>query len=93
MTAEQQVDYTCLPRKVSQQVIIMVNQNFKSFFASLKSKKVEHKVSIPRYLDKQGAYILIYTNQAVSKPLLKQGILKLSGIENTIKIICQTIFL
>lgn len=87
MTAEQQVDYVNLPRKVSQQVIGMVDQNFKSFFASLKSKNVEHKVSISRYLDKQGKYILIYTNQAVSKPLLKQSILKLSGIENTIKII------
>lgn len=87
MTSEQQVDYVNLPRKVSQQVIGMVDQNFKSFFTSLKSKNVEHKVSIPRYLDKHGSYILIYTNQAVSKPLLKQSILKLSGIENTIKII------
>lgn len=87
MTSEQQADYVNLPRKVSQQVIIMVDQNFKSFFASLKSKNVEHKVSIPKYLDKHGSYILIYTNQAVSKTLLKESILKLSGIENTIKII------
>lgn len=87
ITAEQQADYINLPRKVSQQVIGMVDQNFKSFFASLKSKNIEHKVSIPRYLDKQGTYILIYTNQAISIPLLKQGILKLSGIENTIKIV------
>ena len=87
MTAEQQADYINLPRKVSQQVICMVDQNFKSFFVSLKSKNINHKVSIPRYLDKHGSYILIYTNQAVSKPLLRQGILKLSGIENTIKII------
>ena len=87
MTKEQQVDYTSLPRKVSQQVIGMVDQNFKSFFGSLKSEKVSHKVAIPKYLDRQGAYLLIYTNQAVSKPQLKQGTLKLSGIENTIKLL------
>ena len=87
MTEEQQVDYTSLPRKVSQQVIGMVDQNFKSFFGSLKSKKVSHNVAIPKYLDKQGMYLLIYTNQAVSKPMLEQGMLKLSGIENTIKLV------
>lgn len=87
MTEEQQVDYTSLPRKVSQQIIGMVDQNFKSFFGSLKSKKVDHKVSIPKYLDKQGKFILIYTNQAVSNPILRQGLLKLSGIENTIKLV------
>ena len=87
MTEEQQVDYTSLPRKVSQQIIGMVDQNFKSFFGSLKSKKVDHKVSIPKYLDKQGKFILIYTNQAVSKTMLEQGLLKLSGIENTVKLV------
>lgn len=41
LTKEQQIDYVSLPRKVSQQVILNVDQNFKSFFGSLKSNVVK----------------------------------------------------
>ena len=44
LTQEQQVDYISLPRKVSQWVCKQVDNNFKSFFTSLKSKNVNHKV-------------------------------------------------
>lgn len=87
LTQEQQVDYISLPRKVSQWVCKQVDQNFKSFFASLKSKNVNHKVRIPQYLDKNGRNILIFTNQAISQKELKQGYLKLSGCENKIKVL------
>ena len=49
-TKDNQVDYRSLPSKVSQQTLKMVDQNFKSFFACLKSKNVE-KVKIPKYLE------------------------------------------
>lgn len=87
LTQEQQVDYISLPRKVSQWVCKQVDNNFKSFFASLKSKNVNHKVRIPQYLDKNSRNILTFTNQAISQKELKQGYLKLSGCENKIKVL------
>ena len=86
LTQEQQADYTALPRKVSQWVLKQVNSNFVSFFKSLKSENVEHKVHIPRYLKKDGRNLLTFTSQAISLKELKQGYLKLSGCENKIKI-------
>lgn len=68
-------DYIALPAKVAQQTLKLVDQNFKSFFKSLKSKKVK-KARIPKYLDKAGVYPLIYTNQAIS--FKKSGYIKLS---------------
>lgn len=91
LTQEQQVDYISLPRKVSQWVCKQVDQNFKSFFASLKSKNINHRVRIPQYLDKNGRNILTFTNQAISQKELKQGYLKLSGCENKIKVLHNNI--
>lgn len=86
LTQENQVDYVALPRKVSQWVLKQVDSNFVSFFKSLKSENVEHKVHIPKYLKKDGRNLLTFTNQAISKKELKKGYLKLSGCENKIKI-------
>ena len=91
LTQEQQVDYISLPRKVSQWVCKQVDNNFKSVFASLKSKSVNHKVRIPQYLDKNGRNILTFTNQAISQKELKNGYLKLSGCENKIKVLHNNI--
>ena len=77
-------DYYALPTKVSQQTMKMVDQNFKSFFELLKLKN--GKAKIPHYLEKNGRYVAVFTNQAISSKLLKQNILKLSGINETIKI-------
>jgi putative transposase len=81
-TNENNVDYKNLPSKVSQQTLKIVEQNFKSFFGALKSKKNgnnDRKIKIPNYLDKiKGRQIVIYTNQTFSIPLLKQSIIKLS---------------
>lgn len=59
-----QIDYYSLPTKVSQQTMKLVDQNFKSFFSLIKSKK--GKVKIPHYLNKNGRYEVIFTNQAIS---------------------------
>ena len=85
-TKEHQKDYIALPRKVSQQVIYQVDQNFKSFFSLVKNKKLYRKVKIPKYLNKNDRNILIYTNQAISKKLLKENLLKLSETNFTIKV-------
>lgn len=72
------VDYYALPTKVSQQTLKMVEQNFKSFFGLLKLKD-KTKKRIPKYLDKDGKFQLIYTIQAISKVELRKGFIKLSG--------------
>ena len=87
LTKEKQTDYVALPAKVAQWVVKQVDQNFRSFFASLKSNKVNHKVSIPKYLVKDSRYMLTFTNQAISGKELKLGYLKLSGCNNRIKLI------
>ena len=85
LTKEKQVDYAALPAKVAQWVVKQVDQNFRSFFGSLKSKKVNHKVSIPKYLKKDSRYTLTFTNQAISRKELRLGYLKLCGCKNKIQ--------
>ena len=87
LTQEKQIDYISLPRKVSQWVCKQVDLNFKSFFNGLRSKNVNRKVNLPKYLDKNGRNILTFTNQAISYKEIKRGYLKLSGCENKIKIL------
>lgn len=78
--------YCALPRMVSQQVLRMLDQNWRSFFAAIKTwradpSKFRNRPGLPRYLDKtKGRYTLVYTIQALSKPALNQGIIKPSGL-------------
>lgn len=81
-------DYQALPRKVSQQVQRLVDQDFKSFFASIRSKNVNHRVGIPHYLDKvKGRQVVEFTNQALSqnKARIPEGYVKLSCVSFMIK--------
>jgi putative transposase len=79
--------YQALPRKVSQQVLRMLDQNWHGFFAAMQAwqadpSKFEQRPGLPRYLDKtDGRYVLIYTIQALSKPALKQGSIQPSGLD------------
>jgi putative transposase len=79
--------YRALPRKVSQQVLRMLDQNWQAFFAALKAydadpTKFHKRPGLPRYLDKaDGRYVLVYTGQALSKPALKQGLIVPSGLD------------
>jgi len=74
---KEQEPYIKLPRKVSNQTIKLVDQNFKSFFSLLKNKNsgtYKEKVKIPQYLDKEnGRYITIYEKQALSKRIFKKN--------------------
>ena len=49
---DNQVDYRALPAKVSQQTQRLVDQNFKSFFALLKTENLNWRPKLPKYLDK-----------------------------------------
>ena len=69
-----------------------VDTNFKSFFKGLQEykknpNKFKGKPKLPKYLDKtKGRYMLIYTNQAISKrELVNNGVIKLSGTDIVIR--------
>lgn len=77
---EDDVDYRALPSPVAQQVLMMVDQNFKSFFNLLNKKnrgEYSEKVRIPKYLDKDGMFMAVFPTTAFSQKWIKQGIVKL----------------
>src|SRR4028118_445596 len=77
--------YKALPTKVSQQILMILDKNWKSFFEAVKAYKTDSskftgRPKLPKYKDKvKGRNILVYTIQAISSKILKQGIIKLSG--------------
>jgi len=83
--------YQGLPRKVSQQVLKLLDKNWKAFFQALEAygedpSKFLGRPRLPKYKDKtQGRNVLVYTIQALSKPALKRGIVKPSGLPIEIK--------
>ena len=84
---DNQIDYNSLPAKVSQQILMGLDQTWKSFFNSIKDfkktpAKYSGKPSLPKYKHKtKGRYILTYTIQAISSKLLKKGLVRLSGTD------------
>ncbi len=83
--------YQGLPRKVSQQVLKLLDKNWKAYFQALEAygedpSKFLGRPKLPKYKDKtQGRNVLVYTIQALSKPALRQGIVKPSGLPIEIK--------
>ncbi len=79
--------YRDLPTKVSKQIIKRVAQTWKGYFQAHKDwKKNPYKYlsepKIPCYLDKErGRYVVIYPPDALSRPALRKGIVKLSMVE------------
>lgn len=78
--------YQALPRKVSQQVLRTLDNNWQSFFRAIAEwrehpEKFLGRPCLPKYKDKQqGRNLLIYTIQAISKPALRQGEIRPSGL-------------
>jgi putative transposase len=78
--------YQALPRKVSQQVLLLLDRSWKSFFAAMAAYRADPSVftgkpGLPKYLDKtKGRAALIYTIQAVSRSALTQRVIKPSGL-------------
>jgi putative transposase len=78
--------YRALPAKVSQQVMKLLDKNWKGYMEACKawqadpSKFLGHP-RLPKYKDKQkGRNILVYTIQAISRNGLKRGIIQPSGL-------------
>lgn len=68
LAKEKQVDYIALPAQVSQQIIKLIFKNWKSFFKANKEykknpKKFKGRPRLPKYKDKDGLNIVIFTNQ------------------------------
>ena len=80
MISEKNPDYYAMNTKVSQQTQKLVDRNYRVFFKTLKSSKVEKgKARIPRYLDKNGRQVVMFTNQAISTR--NPGVIKLGGTD------------
>ena len=83
--------YKALPAKVGQQILMILDKNWKSFFEAVKAYKTDSskftgRPKRPLYKDKvKGRNILVYTIQAISSKQLKKGIIKLSATEILIK--------
>lgn len=76
-------DYYSLPTRVSNQTLMVLDRNFKSFFAKLRKKKegsYDKEVKIPKYLEKDGRNMAIFPKGAVSKVYLRKGFIKLSTL-------------
>ena len=83
-------EYKLLPAKVSQQILLLLDKNWNSFFQAMKSWKLNpsnflSRPKLPKYKNKDGRNILIYTVQALSSKLLKQSIINPSKTSIKIK--------
>lgn len=81
-------DYRALPAKVSQQIMMLLERNYKSYFKSLRSyqkspEKFKGAPRPPRFKHKtKGRNVVSYTNQALSKiEFKKNNLIKLSGTD------------
>lgn len=77
-------NYKYLPTQTSQQILKLLEKNWKSFFKSIKDwkknpDKYNGKPNLPKYKNKNGEYLLIFTNQQCK---IKDGILKFPKLLN-----------
>lgn len=83
--------YKALPAKVSNQVLMLLQKNWKSFFAAMKKwgehpEKFLGRPRLPKYKHKQqGRNVVIYELGAISKPNLQKGLVKLSKTSIEVK--------
>lgn len=91
MIQTQQPDYVALPRKVSNQTLMALDRNWKSFFKSIRdykknSSKYYSTPKPPKYLHKIcGRFLTTYEKGAISKTYLKNNIISLSGTNIKLK--------
>ena len=67
-----QPDYRALPAQCSQQIINLLEKNWKSFFKSIKDwkknpKKYKGRPKLPKYKDKDGCFPILFTKQSFGK--------------------------
>lgn len=82
-------EYVALPSNVSQEILKLVDKNFKSFFALLtkkKQKSYSKKCNIPKY-NKTGKNILIYNASTLSKRDLDRNIFRIPKSDIRLRIL------
>ena len=83
--------YKVLPAKVSQQILMLLHNNWTSFFEARETyeedpSKFTGRPCLPKYKHKtEGRNTLVYTVQALSKPGMRDGLIRLSGLPITIE--------
>src|SRR5258708_6332939 len=83
--------YKALPAKVSQQVLVLLDKNWTAFFEARAAyeedpSKFTGRPRLPKYKHKlEGRNILVYTVQALSKPGIRDGLIRPSGLPITIE--------
>jgi putative transposase len=82
--------YKALPAKVSQWVLKQVILAWKSYTAACLAWKADPSKflghpKLPKYLDKQGRNLLTYTEQAISKVKIRNGVVDFSGLTLEVK--------
>jgi putative transposase len=83
--------YKALPAKVSQQVLVLLDKNWTAFFEARAAYEEDPSTftgrpRLPKYKHKtEGRNILVYTVQALSKPSMRDGLIRPSGLPITIK--------
>src|SRR5436305_13653521 len=83
--------YKALPAKVSQQILMVLDRNWKSFFEARKAYEEDPSTflgrpQLPKYKHKsEGRNILVYTVQALSKRGVKRGLIQPSMLAITVK--------
>src|SRR6266404_3064964 len=83
--------YKALPAKVSQQVLVLLDKNWTAFFEARAAYKEDPSTftgrpRLPKYKHKtEGRNILVYTVQALSKPGMRDGLIRPSGLPITIE--------
>ncbi|WP_293088630.1 transposase [Okeania sp. SIO3B5] len=95
-TLSTQSEYQAMPAKVSQQILMILDRNWKSFLAANEvykqnPSKFKSRPRLPRYKNKvKGRNIVVYTTQAISKRQLKQGIINPSKTGIYLKTLVRT---
>ena len=88
-------NYMALPRKVSNQILMLLDKNWKSFFKSIRDWKVnpgkyKGMPKLPKYLHKtKGRFGLMYEMGAISAKEIKKCRIKLSGTNISIPFFCD----
>lgn len=76
-TSKNNPDYRALPTKISKQTMRQVHANFSSFFQLLKKKTQKNytkTVKMPKYLQKNGRFMLIVDKESISRKPVRSSI-------------------
>src|SRR5258708_9344352 len=89
--------YKALPAKVAQQVLKLLEKNWKSYIKACEAYREDPSTflghpKLPKYKDKvKGRNVLIYTAQAISKKALKKGVIAPSKLAIEMISICPEV--